>query len=329
MKRNFLFLLTITIVSGFAVSTVSAQSSVKLSGSLFSDYVYVFSSPDGAHDGENSFDLRRVNFSADFVISDQFDGRLRLEAVDATVTNSGKQAAFIKDMYVRWKNVWGKDHNVMFGISRPPLWAVSEKHWGYRGLDRTIMAANKHASSRDLGVAVNGPMTADGSIKYAFMFANNSGGKQETDKFKRLYGQLEFNPTEKWVASLGGDYYAFEGGTSVAGNAFVGYKFDHAKLGVEGFIAPKHFDTPDDDDTLLGVSVFGSYDLSETSRLIGRFDSLDRNEFGDSTAKNWFIAGYSWMPNKGIEIIPNLIYNKLDTDNDPTMTGRLTVLASF
>jgi hypothetical protein len=313
MKRQFLFLLAITIASGFAVPNVLAQSSVKLSGSLFSDYVYVFSSPDGAHDGENSFDLRRVNFSADFVISDQFDGRLRLEAVDATVTNTGKQAAFIKDMYVRWKNVWGKGHHVMFGISRPPLWAVSEKHWGYRGLDRTIMAANKHASSRDLGIAVNGPLTSDGSIKYAFMFANNSGGKQETDKFKRLYGQLEFNPTEHWVASLGGDYYAFDGGTSVAGNAFVGYKFD----------------TPNDDDTLLGVSVFGSYDLSETSRIIGRFDTLDRNEFGDSTAKNWFIAGYSWMPNSGIEIIPNLIFNKLDTDNDPTVTGRLTVLASF
>ena len=35
------------------------------------------------------------------------------------------------------------------------------------------------------------------------------------------------------------------------------------------------------------------------------------------------------MPEKGIEIIPNLIFDKDDANDDATLTGRLTVVASF
>ncbi|NQV72981.1 hypothetical protein HQ496_07650, partial [bacterium] len=35
-----------------------AQSTIKLSGTIFSDYAYTFSSPEGARDGENGFDFR-------------------------------------------------------------------------------------------------------------------------------------------------------------------------------------------------------------------------------------------------------------------------------
>ena len=323
--------MALAIVTGLAVPAVSAQEkpSIKFSGLIFSYYAYTLSSPDGTEDGENGFDFRRINLTADFMMSDRFDGRFRVEAKYGTVASDVKPAVFVKDLSVRWKNALGEGHNVVFGVTSPPLWTVSEKQWGYRGLEATLMDRGKHASSRDMGIVFNGPVTESGSIKYGFMFANNSGGKAESDKYKRLYGQLEFYPNDAFKATAGADYYEFAGGSSLGANLFVGYTMDAARFGAEGFVNPKTIDSADDEDTRICVSLYGSYDINEKHRIICRFDTLDRDNLGVSSTNNWFIAGVSFRPDKGIEIIPNLIYNKDDSDNDPTLTGRLTVIASF
>ena len=317
------------MVIGLTTRTSQAQNNLKFSGVIFSDYAYTFSSPNGGSDGENGFDFRRINLTADYTISDQFDGRFRMEAKDGTVGSDGKPNMYVKDLSVRWKNAFGKGHNIVFGVTSPPLWSISEKQWGYRGLEATIMDRSKHASSRDMGIVFNGPLNQSGTVKYGFMFANNSGGKQETDKYKRVYGQLEFYPTEKFKATAGGDYYEFDGGSSVGANLFLGYTLDQARFGVEGFVNPKTMDAANDEDTRVGVSVYGSYEINEKHKIIGRFDTLDRDNLGATSTNNWFIAGVSFRPDKGIEIIPNFIFNKNDSDNDPTVTGRLTVIASF
>ena len=329
MNRNNSFVWPVLILMMLVASAANGQTSVKLSGTIFSDYSYTLASPNGENDGENGFDFRRVYLTSDFKLSEKFDGRVRFEATDKTVASDGKPAVFIKDLYVRWKNAFGDGHNITIGVSSPPMWTVSEKQWGHRGLEKTIMDRGKVASSRDMGVGFNGPLTSNGKVKYGLMFANNSGGKAETDKFKRLYGQLEFYPTNELKLSLGGDYYQFQGGSSVSGNLFVGYSMSKLKLGVEGFVNPKTIDSADDKDTRIGASFFGFYQVKETQRLIARFDLLDRDNVGDTTQNNWLILGYSFMPEKGIEIIPNLIFDKDDANDDATLTGRLTVVASF
>ncbi|MDA1027951.1 MAG: hypothetical protein O3B41_02720 [Bacteroidetes bacterium] len=329
MKKSSLWICTALVVTLSAANVARAQVTVKLSGAIFSDYAYTFSSPEGAKDGDNGFDFRRVNFTSDFKLSDAFDARIRLEANDDGTISNGKPGTFIKDLYIRWKNAVGEGHNVVFGVSPPPMWLVSEQQWGYRGLEATLMDRAKIATSRDMGLALSGPVTKDGRVKYGLMFANNSGGKAESDKFKRLYGQLEFYPNESLNLTLGGDYYHFDGGSSLAGNVFLGYSFESLKLGVEGFVNPKEIDASSDRDTRLGASLFGRYRVSETQQFIARFDLSGRDNLGAETQNSWLILGYSFMPEKGIEIVPNLLFDKDDFNDDATLTGRVTVIASF
>lgn len=329
MKKYTWCVFTTLIVPLLVANFAHAQVTVKLSGSIFSDYAYTLSSPEGAKDGENGFDFRRVNFTSDFKLSDAFDARVLLEANDDGTISNGKPATFIKDLYVRWKNALGEGHNIILGVVPTPVWLVSEQHWGYRGLEATLLDRTKIASSRDMGLALNGPVTKDGRVKYGLMFANNSGGKAETDKFKRLYGQLEFYPNESLNLTLGGDYYQFKGGSSIVGNVFLGYTIDNLKLGVEGFVNPKEIDASSDQDTRIGASLFGTYRVSESQNFIARFDLSGRDNMGAETQNSWLILGYSFMPEKGIEIVPNLLFDKDDFNDDGTLAGRLTVIASF
>jgi len=86
---------------------------------------------------------------------------------------------------------------------------MSEKAWGYRSLEKTIMDRGKAASSRDTGIVLRGPIDASGKFRYGFMIGNNSGISRETDKYKRFYGQLEYYPSAKIQMSIGGDYASF------------------------------------------------------------------------------------------------------------------------
>ncbi len=329
MFRNGFILGLVGLALLLIVDSANAQEKVKFSGAIFSDYGYVLTSPNGESDGENGFDVRRVYLTSDFNISSKFDARIRFEGSDGTTVSNGRPGIFVKDLYVRWKSALGTGHDLTFGIASPPLWNASEKHWAYRGLEATIMDRGKLASSRDMGVLLRGPVTSDKRLNYSIMFANNSGGKQETDKFKRLYGQLEFQPNESLVFTLGGEMYAFETGNSVSLNGFAGYSFERAALGVEGFYNPKSFDGTNDTDNLVGASLFGRVNVTDTNRLIARYDLLDRDNAGTTSQNNWLILGYSFMPEKGIEIIPNLIWDKNKSDDDATLMGRLTVVASF
>ena len=329
MRKLSLLTLAGFIALAMLPQTSSAQSNLKFSGVLFSDYSYTVQSPGEAMNGENAFGFRRVYLTTDYKISDDFSGRFRLEAADNSTTTQGKPAPFVKDLYLKWSNALGDGHNVSFGAQSPGKWNVSEKMWGYRSLEKTIMDRTKIASSRDLGVVFTGPITADGRIKYNLMAANNSGGKAETDKYKRVYGQLEIAATESISLSIGGDYYQFEGGSSIVTNAFLGFTQEAFQIGLEGYINPKNLDVPDDQDTRIGVSVFGFYNVKENHRFVARFDMMDRDNLGAETTNNWAIFGYAVSPTKGVEIIPNLIYDKNDFDDNPTVTGRLTVSAKF
>jgi len=326
-KVAFLGFLGLVLFLG--VNPAQGQDKVKFSGTIFSDYSYTFSSPDGSDDGKNGFDYRRVYFTTDYKVSDKFSARVRFEGADKTVISDGKPVLFVKDLYLKWNSALGEGHNIVFGVSSPPLWTAAEKQWAYRGLEATIMNRSKVASSRDMGIAFQGPLTGDNRIKYSFMFANNSGVKQETDRFKRLYGQLEFLPTESLNFTLGGDMYSFEGGNSLGLNGFVGYTMSNLVLGLEGYYNPKTFEGSDNTDNKIGVSLFGRYNVDEKHRVIARCDLMEHDNAGVTTQNGWFILGFSSMPEKGIEIIPNIIWDKNDADSHATLTGRLTVIASF
>jgi len=328
-KPRALILSLVVILVHFSPISAVAQDALKLSGSIFSDYAYLISSPDEDREGENGFGFRRVYLTADYVISEAFSGRVRFEGADNSTTAQGKPAPFVKDLYVKWNDALGDGHSITFGLSSPPLWGPAEKQWGYRSLEKTIQDRTKIASSRDMGITFKGPLTSDGRVSYAAMVGNNSSGKAESDKFKRAYAQLEFKANDQIGLTLGGDYYQFDGGSSFSVNSFVGYTAADYKLGVESYLSPKSYDDEAEDDTRIGVSLFGQYQVSDTKRLIARYDFFTRDDMGAESDQNWAVLGLAFSPEDGIEIIPNVIYSKNDYDEDATINARVTITASF
>ncbi len=136
----------------------------KLSGYMFGDYFYNAQRDDdittlsnvalGGPEEFNGFLLRRIYFTYDDDISKDFAVRFRLEADSVSLDSRGKITVFVKDAYLRWKNI-GKNEFI-FGIQPPPAYEVSEAAWAYRSLEKTIMDLRGIVSSRDIGVSLRG-----------------------------------------------------------------------------------------------------------------------------------------------------------------------------
>jgi len=285
MKKVMLMIvLCLTVTINFA----QEESKGKIHGYMFGDYFYNLSRDANASSisnavdkGEkdiNGFQFRRIYFGYDYSINKEFSTRFRVEADQKENTSGGKIGLFVKDAYLKWKNIIdGSD--LIVGFSPTPAFGVSEDYWGYRSLEKTIMDLRKIASSRDLGVAVKGKLSDNGNIKYWLMAANGEGNKPETNKQKSIYGHLELEPVKNLTFTLYGDYRAGEDITnpkstqSFSNNTittalFAGYqepgKFS---LGLETFYQINQneiFQSAEaEDQKAMGISLFGSADVSD------------------------------------------------------------------
>jgi hypothetical protein len=307
-----------------------------------------------------AFQFRRIYFTYDNDISEQFTTRFRLEADQGAATSSaaqndalagGKVGVFVKDAYLKWKNVFtGSD--LIFGVQPTPAYDISEAAWGYRSLEKTIMDLRSIVDSRDMGVALRGKITGDGMVNYWVMIGNGAGtAKPESDKFKRYYAHIQLKPTTNLQATLYVDYKDaanvynaatksnVNGGT-VTTALFVGYAEPFSyNVGVEGFLASQANKFTPVGGSLgslnsMGVSVFGSVNLIPELAAVVRYDYFDPNTNSAANAKydsrNYVIAGLSWKVDKNVSIMPNLLYETYEAPKtggalDPSVTARITL----
>ncbi|NNE69020.1 MAG: hypothetical protein HKN29_01510, partial [Rhodothermales bacterium] len=251
-----------------AQTTLRNAESLQLRGVMFMDYNYVVSDPGDAA-GDNGFGYRRVRLTSDYRVNSDMRVRVRLEADDDS-------DPYVKDLFLRWDNALGEGHRIIAGISNPPAYVVSEAFYGYRSLEKTIMDREKIVSSRDFGLSFQGPV---GNLQYGLMIANNSSNGEETNRQKRVYGQIQ-SEGEALTWSIGGDYAALEGGSIVTGNAFVGYRFDGFRLGLEGYFSPVRPEDETGELDRMGVSVFGVASLNDKTEAILRYDFSNRDAMG-------------------------------------------------
>lgn len=330
------------MVSFFLVSTsASAQdrepvlaktagTTIQLSGTAYLDYSYLLASPIPDMEGENGFGYRRLYLTSDFALSGSFTGRARFEANDGSTTAQGRPAPFVKDLYLRWRR---GNHDFYFGISSPPSFTVAEGVWGYRSLEKTIMDRTKILSSRDFGVTARGKLREDGSLRYGVMLANNSGVGGEDDKYKRVYGQLELYPSEALTFTLGGDFadYNDERDHVLNVNAFAGFENASFRAGIEGYLSQISLmdDAADASDEQFGISFFAAVPLNSTWEAVGRFDQVERDFAGVSTSESFFLAGVAYAPHEQVRFIPNLLVLSDSIEEDPLITGRVTLHIDF
>ena len=307
-----------------ALAAPASTEAGKVSGYMFGDYYYVAAADDAAGtEKRNGTQFRRIYFTYDRDLDGDYSTRFRLEMKDAGYGKSAKMVPFVKNAYLKRTNsIAGGD--LYLGLSGTPTWSVSEKVWGYRSIEKTIMDLNGIGSSADLGVSLKAKA---GSLAYHVMLGNGPGQKPEQDNGKKLYGQV--STTAGGLQLVGYADYNMQPAdqTQLTLAGFAGKKSDGFHGGVEGFMRVNaSAGATGDDVTIIGVSVFGTKGLSDDLDAFARVDMVNNDDA--DTSDLLVIAGVDRLLAKDIHLMPNL-YVELPDGPDPTIQARVTAYYKF
>jgi hypothetical protein len=319
----------------------------KFSGYMFGDYFYNIQQKDTSRKDLNGFQFRRIYLTYDYAIAPNFDTRFRLEDDQAELFSNNKFGVFVKDAYLKWKEVF-QGSTLVFGLSPTPAYDVSEESWGYRSLEKTIMDLRGIVPSRDLGIDLKGKLTSDGTINYWMKIGNNSGNTPESDKFKRYYAQLHFKPAANLQVIASADYDAeakitdtydqqTKENTRIVVSGFINYKeTDNYSLGIEGFYKTAQNNFRPSSSTALenqhtyGVTFFAWGTVADNVRLVGRFDMYDPNSSVDNDGNYLFIGAVDYLPAPDVHIMPNFYYQSYQaTSAQSDIVARMTLFYIF
>ena len=347
MKKclTVLFISVILITTYF---TQDAKEDIKFSGLMFGDAFYNIDNIDITKKDLDGFQFRRIYITTDYIISEDFDARFRLDADQSSnsLTAGGKLGVMVKNAYLKWKNIFnGSD--LFFGISPTPTYAISEAAFEYRALEKTIMDLFGIATSSDFGVDLRGKLNENGTVNYWLKIANNSFNGPETNKYKRFYLNIQLKPSDNFMATLYGDYASqaekldpfdnqSKSNNQVVGAVFLNYKQSEGySIGVESFyrLIQHNFiesvDKPLQNQNGYGISVWARGNISEKVGLVGRFDNFDPNLDASNDAISFYLAGIDFRPAKKVSIIPNVELFTYQGKSSKDLTGRVTFYYKF
>lgn len=314
----------------------------KISGYMFGDFYYNISNNKSELKNQNGFWFRRIYFTYDFKISDNWSTRLRLELNSpGDFKTSDTLKPYIKDAYLSYQK---KDQTFILGISPTPTFEYIEGFWGYRAVEKTPLDLFKLGESRDFGIALKGFAGRNRFFGYHVMVGNGEGTKSEVNKEKKYMGSFLFKVTETLSFEFYTDYaqganhknyYTFQG--------FLGWKREKTRVGIQ-YTHQIRKRTMEQSDLKYNVySIFGVLSLSGKVSLLARYDRMDSPlpwgssisyvPFNNSAPFNFMLAGFDFHPLKNVSFIPNIMYVSYDSLNgksfDPDIQFKLTFFYSF
>jgi hypothetical protein len=321
MKIKSTVFLIITVCS----VTFSQDKGGKLWGYAFGDYYYKVSGDSAGGTSQyagypksfQAFELRRVYLGYDYVFSDKFSSQFLLEGNDKILTST-RLGVFVKAAFVEWKAF----QNVSFALGIVPTptwsWALNEKAWNYRPVEKTITDMRGLGNASDLGIAARGKFDKAGNYGFVFMIGNGNGQKPEVNKFKKYYGTLFAKPVSGLSVEAYGDYEPNAGDknkTTLRG--FIGYQFKKFNIGAEVVQQTQQNAGGTDIDAVpLGISAFvwGTIYAKKDKPVLNafaRFDIYDPDTKNDTLGykENFITAGLDYMPIDNIHFMPNVWVN--------------------
>jgi hypothetical protein len=243
-------------------------------GCVFGDYAYKGNSDlanrgltqySGMPASTSEFQFRRIYLGYDYEISQHFNATFLLSSENDYATgtlgspNQGdllqnsKFSPFVKQAYLRWKNIW-KNSDLVIGQQNTPAYGIigrnnqtAEEVWGYRSVERTISDI-AGTPCYDMGVSLQGWFDNKGNFGYDVMVGNGTGAKPETDQYKWFYGDVFAKfMDKKLVFDLYQDYERLNWGVFTKGpngawyhdrnmtKLFAAYTTKKLTVGFEGF----------------------------------------------------------------------------------------------
>ncbi|MBI2419047.1 MAG: hypothetical protein HYV28_14340 [Ignavibacteriales bacterium] len=365
MRKSLTLILAIMLFS-------NVYSQGKFTGYMFMDYFYnaardtsiaiMKNVANGGAKELNGFNIRRAYLTYDNDINCCFTSRFRLEMYDKENLTDNRLGVFVKDAYVKWKG-YLPGHDVTIGIQPTPAYEVSEKAWGYRSIEKTIMDLRGIVSSRDFGISFAGRFDEAGDYNYSFMYANGSGQRLETNKYKRYYAHFQVKPIKNFQATLYADMStkspitdpnskttpkATIGNNTTTFAAFAGYAVkDQFSIGFEWFYQSlsngikKGTAVPYDMSNLVatGYTLYASYNFTKTMAAVARYDYFDPATDSDvlfkGDSRNYFMLGGEYKLDKNLSVIPNVLLETYESvpnggrSYKSSITPRVTIFYNF
>lgn len=314
-------ILSMALLGGLALPALAAEG--KISGYMVGDYYYNLSGP---AEKQNGFRFNRIYFTYDAKWSDKVSGRFRLEANDAGFGKRERMIPYVKECGITWKQAQG---SISAGLVPTLTWALQEKVWGYRPIEKTIMDLHAKGTAVDLGLSWTRKL--GGSSSLSLMLSNGNGYSAESDNDKKVAVQA-LTKVGGLDAKLYADMQPQKGGkdqTTLAG--FVGKSGEGFHGGVEGFYRIDKKTAADGEDQKgFGVSVFGAKPVGEGKKVFVRADLYEPNGDAEDDQETLLIGGLDWALAKDLHLMPNLRVTLFqDSGKDAELTPRLTGFFEF
>ncbi|KAB2880869.1 hypothetical protein F9K33_03700 [bacterium] len=327
MKTMLLSLLLLISVS--INSRAQDQSAGRVHGYVFGDYYYKFGGEkakavsttqyaDSALTKSGAFQLRRIYLYYEHAISETFQAQFLLEGNDGATDGKGRHSVYIKLVNLEWKNIL-PDQNLALGMIGTPTWAISEKVWGYRAIEKTITDMRGLGGASDIGITMKGSFGNEGMFGYAVMVGNGNGQKPENNKSRKYYGSFSVKPIKGLIVEAYGDFESditepkktFKTSQNTTIKGLAGYQTDKFSVGLETVKQIQEY-TDTTNITPLGISLFASAPLiKDKLNAYARFDTYDPNTKNSKAGykENFITAGIDFVAHKSVHIMPNIWVN--------------------
>lgn len=335
------------------------STSTKISAYFFGDYFYN-AVRDNDHKqitsnrvitgdvGSSAFQIRRMNLTLDHKLDKKITTRLRLEGENESFTGNGRSAAFLKDVYVEWLDLF-EGHSLTIGLQSNPMIDYADRYWENRHIEKTIGDYRGFFSSRDLGVSLAGNLIDGGKLSYKLLFGNRSALKTEDNNSKSFQLTLHSKPAGNLSVMFNTEFVNYGAMMVSAGTAqteYSNYQYsghllvDYSEKGAYSVTAEGIYAVRKNGDKIgsvyydrnsLAFSLHGRYFFTPTLNAALRFDYFDVNSLSDfgNDSRTGYMAILNWKANKYITISPNVMvenYEELASGNKyrPSVTGRIT-----
>ena len=245
----------------------------KINGLVFGDFYYFADHHDPKFDDQQGFWARRIYLGYDLAFSPTMSIRTRLEMNSNGLMAGGSLTPFVKDAYFTWK--YHGAHQARLGIEPSLTFDSEEGFWGLRHIEKTPADLYAIDSSRDFGLAFNGPLGESG-LSYGFQFGNDSSQNSEQDKFKVVRFLGLFEPRSGLRVEGVFNYGKRPNGQDrTTAKGLLGIKKTAFRAAGQYLWQERKSGTDVDDTTINIWSVFGNYDIKpKRAAVFARFDSV-------------------------------------------------------
>lgn len=353
MNKLILLILAVCFTASGAIAQDKkpVETGGKVWGYVFGDYFFKGSGDSTGGSTQYSaypnsyqgFEIRRAYLGYDYTFNDKFSSQFLLEGNDKILTST-RLGIFIKTAFVEWKAF----EKMSFAIGLVPTptwsWALNEKAWNYRSVEKTIIDMRGLGSASDLGVSARGKFDKAGNYGFGLMIGNGNGQKPEFNKYKKYYSTLFAKPVKGLQVEVYGDYEpAADDKNKTTLKGFVGYTYEKFNFGVEAFQqTQKNAGGKDIDAVPFGISAFvwGNLLGRENKPILNvfaRYDMYNPDTKNDSTGykENFITAGLDYMPIENVHFMPNVWVNTYSAKNSAAterkadVVGRMTFYFVF